>query len=167
MNFRKTILLVTLFATIVSMSSCAPKGVNILEQPESYVGEFYVPSSKKVETGSALSVISAINEDGYKVKTAIKTESDDPTMIESYKIDCYGLNIELFHYSDASDKLKEATETGKYSIKNASGEVLRSFDAIVNGHFVMIFSSSIDYEGNDRTKENNKIAELFKSLQLQ
>lgn len=167
MNFKRIFSGIILLAIVLTMSSCAPKGVNILEQSENYVGEFYVPSSKKVEAGSALSVITAINEGGYKVKTAIKTESDDPTMIESYKIDCYGLNIELFHYHKDSERLKEITETGKYDIKSTSGEVLRSFDATVNGNFVLIFSSTIDYEGTDRTKENNEIIELFKSLQLQ
>ena len=53
------------------------KGVNILEQPADYVGEFDVPSSKKVEDGSALSVITNINEEVFKINSAIKTKSDD------------------------------------------------------------------------------------------
>lgn len=163
----KRLLIITLAIVIaISVTSCAPKGVNILEQDDDYVGEFYVPSSKKVEQGSALSVISAINEGGYKVKTAIKTMSDDPSLIESYKLDCYKLNFELFHYKEDSEKLNEIIKTGKFSIKNSEGSVLREFDATVNGNFVLFFSGTTDYDGKDRTEDNAKIIEIFKSLQL-
>ena len=42
--------------TLVVIFAGKDKGVNILEQPADYVGEFYVPSSKKVEDTSLCSV---------------------------------------------------------------------------------------------------------------
>jgi len=162
----KLILLILIILTILAFTGCEKKGVNILEQNQDYVGEFTVPSSSKLKQNSALSIIAAINESGYKVKTATKTQSDDIEILESYIIDCYGVNIEIFHYSDNSSKLREIKTTGKYCINNENGEVLREFIATTNGNYVLFFSGSVDSYGNDKSKDNNKIVEIFNNLDL-
>ena len=142
------------------------KGVNILEQPADYVGEFDVPSSKKVEDGSALSVITNINEEVFKINSAIKTKSDDPTVLECYRINCYGVNIELFKYTDESTRLKEVRETGKFIVRSSDGSVLKEFEAVANGNYVLMFSSSKDAQGNDLKEKNQQIIDQFEKLML-
>ncbi len=149
---------------LICFSGCKPKGVNILEQPKDYVGEFYVPSSRKVEKGTPLSIVTKINEDAFKIKSAFKTKSDDPTVLESYRIDCYGVTIELFHYTDDAQRLKEAREQEKFIIRSEDGKVVREFYAVANQNFVIMFNTSKDATGNDCTEQNKKVAELFKSL---
>lgn len=143
------------------------KGVNILEQPNDYVGEFYIPSSKKVEEGSALSVLTNINEELFKINSAAKTMSDDPSVLESYRIDCYGVNIELFKYTDDSQRLAEVRESGKFIVRSADGTVLKEFNAVANGHYVIMFLGSTDATGEDLSEQNQKVIDQFKSLTLE
>ncbi len=153
--------------TLVVIFTGKEKGVNILEQPKDYVGEFYVPSSKKVEEGSALSVLSNINEEVFKIDSAIKTRADDPTVIESYRINCYGVNIELFKYTDESQRLKEVRESGKFIIRGSDGTtILKEFEAVANGNYVLMFSSSKDAQGNDLKEKNQQIIDQFEKLTL-
>lgn len=155
---------------LITCCSCNSKknktGINILEQPEDYTGEFDVPSSKKVEEGSALSVISNINEEVFEIQSATKTKSDDPTVIECYRINCYGVNIELFKYTDESQRLKEVRESGKFIVRSSDGTVLKEFDAVANGNYVLMFSSSTDTQGNDLKEKNQQIIDQFEKLIL-
>jgi len=163
---KKTTIIAAILVIIslLSVASCAPKGVDILKQPDDYAGDFYVPSSKKVKDGSLLSVISKINEKVCKVESARKTKSDDATLLESYRISCNGVSIELFHYNEDSEKLKEAREQEKYFIRSSEGEAIAEYYAVANGNYLMMFASSKDSYGNDRTESNEQIADFFKSL---
>lgn len=167
MRILKSILLLLCAVTLLSVCSCKKeKGVDILTAPEDYVGEFDVPSSKKVDEGTALSVVTAINEKGYKVKTAIKTRSSDVEVLDCFKVDCYGINIEIFEYEKDSDKIIEAADKGEFNIRDSSGKVLKTYKAVANGNFVLMFSGDTNYDGEDCTKKNDKIAKIFKELPL-
>ncbi len=167
MSIKRIIsVLLIILSMSVCLTSCGKKGVNILKQPKDYVGEFNVPSSKKVDNGTALSIVAKINENTFKITDAVKTNSDDTSVIESYRINCYGVSIELFHYNDNSQRLKEAKEQGKFIIRSEQGEILKEYTAIANGNFVLVFSSTKDSYGNDCTESNNKVADYFKSLEL-
>lgn len=171
MKYKRRIIIAIAILIVLSISGCnksdVKKGVNILEQSDDYVGEFIVPKSKHLKDEKALMVISAINENGYKVISAVKTRSDDPTILECYRIDCYGLNIELFQYKSDSKKLAEIVETGKFMIKDSTGAVLRTYnETYINGDLVLFFSGNIDFNGNDRTEDNKKISEIFMNLEF-
>ncbi len=159
-----SVLTIILMLFCISGCSSDKVGINILEQSKNYTGPFDMPSIKEVDEGSALWILASINENGYKIKSATKTKSDDQSMIESYKINCYDVYIELFYYRPTSEKLAEITETGKYIIYNSSGDVLKEYTAYVNGQFVLFFGSNKDFEGNDRSKDNAKVAQIFMDL---
>ncbi len=158
--------LVIVLSIMLCFTGCKEKGVDILKQPKDYVGEFAVPSSRKVDDGTALSVVTKINEESFKINSAVKTKSDDPTVVESYRIECYGVSIELFQYTDESERLTEAREKEKFIIRSEDGTVLKEFYAVANGNFVLMFNSTKDAQGKDCTESNKKVAELFKSLSL-
>ncbi len=167
MKFKKSILVLLCIITLLGVCSCnKDKGVNILTAPEDYVGEFYVPSSKKVDEGTALSVVTAINEKAYKVETAIKTHSTDPEVKASFKVNCYGINIEIFEYESGSIKIKEAAEKNEFNIRDSSGKVLKTYEAVSNGNFVLMLAGDKNYDGEDCTKKNNKVKKVFKELPL-
>lgn len=162
-RFITAALIIVLALSAVGCSS-NKTGINILEQDKDYAGPFDMPSLKKVEHGSALWVLASLNENGYKVKSASKTKSDDPSILESYKINCYDVYIELFNYQEDSEKLKEIVSSGKYTIYGNGGAVIKEYPAYVNGPFVLFFSADKDFNGNDKTEENAKLAQLFTSL---
>ena len=157
---------VIIITLIISITGCNSNktGINILEQDKDYAGEFDMPSIKKLDPGSALWILASLNENGFKVKSAVKTKSDDESMLESYKINSYDVYIELFYYDSDSEKLAEITETGKYIIYGNSGNVVKEYDAYVNGQFVLFFSSDKDFNGNDKSEENAKVVKYFESL---
>ena len=167
MKFKKSILFLLCILTVLSICSCKKdKGVDILTAPEDYVGEFYVPSSKKVEEGTALSVVTAINEKAFKVETAIKTRSSDTDVLSSFKVNCYGINIEIFEYDSSSKKIKEAAKNNEFNIRDSSGKVLKTYQAVANGNFVLMFADSKNYDGEDCTEKNNKVKQVFMELPL-
>lgn len=168
MKIKRLIIAAMIFILAVTAVGCSSNktGINILEQPADYAGPFDMPSIKKVEAGSALWVLASLNEKGFKIKSATKTKSDDESLEESYKINSYDVYTELFRYSPDSEKLAEIVKTGKYIIYGGSGNIIKEYPAFVNGQFVLFFSSDKDFEGNDKSAENAKVAELFKSLDI-
>ena len=166
MKNKRIIATIILLITVVFISGCSSDkvGIDILKQSKNYTGPFDMPSIKQVDEGSALWVLASLNENGYKIKSAYKTKSDDESMIESYKINCYDVYIELFYYRPTSEKLAEIKDTGKYIIYNSSGDVLKEYPAYVNGQFVLFVGSEKDFEGNDRSEDNAKVAQLFMDL---
>lgn len=166
MKIKRLAIAAMIILLSVSVFGCSSNktGINILEQREDYTGPFDMPSLKKVEKGSALWVLASMNENGFKIKSAIKTESDDESMLESYKINSYDVYMELFYYRAPSEKLKEIKETGKYIIYDAGGKVIKEYEAFVNDQFVLFFSADKDFEGNDCTEKNKAAAEYFMSL---
>ncbi len=166
MRIKKLAIAAMIILLSVSVFGCSSDktGINILEQREDYTGPFDMPSLKKVEQGSALWVLASMNENGFKIKSATKTKSDDESMLESYKINSYDVYMELFYYRAPSEKLAEIKETGKYIIYDASGKVIKEYEAFVNDQFVLFFSADKDFEGNDCTEKNKAAAEYFMSL---
>lgn len=161
----KIISIILIIVTLLSFTGCAKKGVNILKQPKDYVGDFYVPKSKKVDDGTLLSVISKINENLFKIESARKTKaSDDPTVLECYRISCNGVYMELFQFTDDSIRLKEARESSKYILRSEQGEILKEYHAVANGNFLIMFTSTKDSYGNDRSDVIKQIADYFKTL---
>lgn len=166
MKLKKSILFLLCIVTLLSVCACKPKGVNILTAPEDYVGEFYVPSSRKVDEGTALSVVTAINEKAYKVEKAIKTRSTDPEVKDCFKVNCYGINIEIFEYESGSKKIEEAANKNEFNIRDSSGKVLKTYEAVANGNFVLMLSGNTNYDGEDCTKKNDKVKKVFSELPL-
>ena len=140
--------------------------VNILEQSDDYIGKFKVPSSKDVEEGSALSIVTSINENVDKIEIAEKISCDDTSVLESYKVDCYGVGIEIRHYQENSTKLNEIRENGKITYTSAKGKILAEHTAVTNGNYALIFLSQTNSSGDDCSEKNNEIIEKFKSLEL-
>lgn len=163
---RKTCLIVVSLLLIVCMLTSCAKTYEVLENPD-FLGEMSdVPPSKLTEQDTALNVVSQINESGYKIESAYKTDASGIDALESYRFNSYGVSIEVFKYADDSERYKEILSDGKYIIKDDEGNSLREYDTVINGHYVMIFSSSMDYDQKDRTEDNNKVKELFLSMQL-
>ena len=133
MRIKKLAIAAMIILLSVSVFGCSSDktGINILEQREDYTGPFDMPSLKKVEQGSALWVLASMNENGFKIKSATKTKSDDESMLESYKINSYDVYMELFYYRAPSEKLAEIKETGKYIIYDASGKVIKEYDCLL------------------------------------
>lgn len=176
MKFKKAFAVIALLLLLFSIAACKENKknekaeeelVNILEQPDDYVGKFKVPSSKDVEEGSALSIICYINEEVDEIEEAIKTSSDDVYDLESYSIDCYGVDIEIFKCHDSSKKLSEARESGTITFYSAQGKELAKRIAATNGNYVIMFRSSSDSNSNDCSEKNNEIIKKFKELDLE
>lgn len=162
---RICIITISLLMVVCMFTSCS-KTYEVLENPD-FLGEITdVPPSKLTEPDTALNVVSTINENGYKIESAYKTNASGIDALESYRFNSYGVSIEVFKYADDSERFQEILKDGKYIIRDDDGNVLREYDTVINGHYVMIFSSSKDYDQQDRTEDNNKVKELFLSMQL-
>lgn len=168
MKLKRAVAATLIILLAVALAGCNSNktGINILEQDSDYVGPFDMPASKKTEVGSALWALTQLNENGFKIKSASKTRSDDDTIEESYKINSYDVYIELFRYDPRSEKLNEIIDTGKYIIYGNGQNIVKEYNAYVNGNYVMFFSSDKDFEGNDATEKNKSAAALFTSLEL-
>lgn len=159
-------LIMILAVSVTGCSSGKKVGVNILEQEADFTGEFDMPKSKKITEKNALWVLTQFNENGFKIKTSIKTSSDDESVIESYRIDIFDVNTELFRYTDDSARLKEVKETGKFIIRGQDGASLAEYNAYYNGNYVLMISSEQNLTGDDISEDNAKLVEFFKSLEL-
>ena len=177
MAYKRIIAIVLLLLSLFSFTACKKDTkekkndeeelVNILEQPDDYVGKFKVPSSDEVEDGSTLSIIADINENFDKIEIASKTSSDDSLVHESFEINCYGITVSIFKCDSNNKKLIEARDNGEVTFYTASGNVLQKKVAAANGSYVMIFSSSTNANGEDCSKKNTELIEKFKSLDLE
>lgn len=168
MKIKRIAVIALIILVAISAAGCNSNkvGVNILEQPEDFTGEFDMPSSKKVQEKNALWVLTQLNENGFKIKSSTKTRSDDESVIDCYRINVYDVNTELFHYKDSSERLKEIKETGKFIIRGQDGSSMAEYDAYANGNFVLMISSNLNYSGEDVSADNAKLVEYFKSIDL-
>ena len=168
MKIRKLLALALTAIIAISAASCSSNkvGVNILEQPEDFTGEFDMPSSKKLNQHNALWVLTQFNENGFKIKSSIKTSSSDESVIESYRINIFDVNTEVFLFNDTSERLQEIKDTGKFIIKGQDGTAMAEYPAYANGHFALMITSDLNYEGKDVSADNAKLIEYFKSLEL-
>ena len=169
MNVKRIILCAVAAVLIVSAAGCSSNkvGVNILEQDNSYTGDFDMPKSKDIKEVSALWILTQLRENGYKFDIATKTSSTDNSILESYRFNPYDVNAEIFRYIEGSPNLEEIRKTGKFAIKGSDGSVLQEYTAYINGSYILFFSSNKDYNGNDITEKNQALGKLFESLSLE